>query len=100
MKGDGRADYNGFFEGSWPLWLLFTRISFISASSPPPRSHHTVNTAYLLPARGEGLRAAVQPSQAQGTSLLFLFWSLRRCGYCSAYTGVNLKCGREGPSGC
>lgn len=63
MKGDGRADYNGFFEGSWPLWLLFTRISFISASSPPPRSHHTVNTAYLLPARGgEGLRAAVPGS--------------------------------------
>lgn len=42
----------------------------------------------------------MQPSQAQGTSLLFLFWFLRRCGYCSAYTGVNLKCGREGPSGC
>lgn len=89
---EGRADYNGFFEGPWPL---FTCVSFISASSTaPPGSHHTLNTAFLLPSRGGGSSLYVPPSQAKGTSPLLLLPALRKCRYCSAYTGVSLKCER------
>lgn len=57
---------------------------------PPPRPHHTVNTAHPLPARG-GVGSACT-TQAKGASLLRLRHPLRKCGYCSASTGVDLEC--------
>lgn len=87
----GRADHNGFFS--------FLRVSghcgyclpeLPSSQLPPSFFQVTPHCEYCLPPACQGSGSVCNRPNAKGTSLVLLH-SLRKCGYCLAFTGVNLS---------
>lgn len=57
---------------------------------PPFSFQVTPHCEYCLPPACQGSGSVCDRPNAKGTSLILLH-SLRKCGYCSAFTGVNLS---------